>query len=866
MVKLLERDSFLRELDLLLKETLIGQGRIALVSGEAGIGKTSLVEQFTRVHEDSARVLWGTCDALFTPRPLGPLHDIAMQLQGDLSTLLNSSADRQAVFSACFVELQNRPTLVVFEDIHWADEASLDLIKFLGRRIQHTASLLILTYRDDELSADHPLRLVLGDLPRVATHRLQLLPLSKSSVYALARAENQAEQANELFETTGGNPFFVTEVLASKGAGIPSTVRDAVLARAARLSPAARAVLEAAAVIGLRIESWLLANITGADSAKVEECIAGGMLQFQGDGYAFHHELARQAILQTISHQRRLALHQMILIMLKESPETRNDLARLANHAEGTKDVSAVLEYAPAAAKQASTASSHREAIALYRLSLRFADTLTPTEHAQMLEDYALELYFANRMTERMVVLQKIIELWHSIGDRLREGANLGELAAILYLLGRKTEAEETSQAAVAGLEALPPSAELARAYKSQCFIRMENRDCAEAVIWGEKAIALAEQFEDTKTLARVCNYMACAMMVIDYGRGMALMERSLATALEANLPFTVASMFTNLSLILVEVYQLADAERYLTEGIVYASEHDDDYHLQELLTWQAILRLYQGAWEEGIETALKLLQKTNVDILTHTYALFALGRLQVRLGNRSALATLNESLALSIQADAIARMGATRAARAEAAWLTGDNNIVINEARASYDLAVSKGHPWVAGELAFWRWRGGDAFSPPAWIAKPFGLQIAGDWRGAAEEWEQRGCPYEQALALMDGDKAAKLAALEIFERLGAHPAAEKLKQKMRAEGVRGIPRGPRPATRQHPFGLTAREMAVLECLTKSPSNNAIAKKLSLSTRTVEHHIASILKKMQVQSRSEAVALALKANVVLSK
>jgi DNA-binding CsgD family transcriptional regulator len=182
-----------------------------------------------------------------------------------------------------------------------------------------------------------------------------------------------------------------------------------------------------------------------------------------------------------------------------------------------------------------------------------------------------------------------------------------------------------------------------------------------------------------------------------------------------------------------------------------------------------------------------------------------------------------------------------------------------MEEARAIYDIAVSKEHPWVAGELAFWRWRAGDSFTPPAWIAKPFALQITGDWRGAAAEWERRGCLYEQALALMDGDEAAQLNALEIFERLGAQPAAEKLKQQMRAEGMRGIPRGPRPATRENPFGLTAREVEVLASLVKGLNNKAIAERLSLSTRTVEHHIASILQKMEVGSRNEAVALALK-------
>ena len=149
---------------------------------------------------------------------------------------------------------------------------------------------------------------------------------------------------------------------------------------------------------------------------------------------------------------------------------------------------------------------------------------------------------------------------------------------------------------------------------------------------------------------------------------------------------------------------------------------------------------------------------------------------------------------------------------------------------------------------------------------SQTFALQIAGNWRGAAKEWEERGCPYEQAMALMDGDEAAQLAALEIFEQLGARPAMEKLKQKMRAQGMRGIPRGPRPATRENPFGLTARELEVLASLVEGFSNNAIAKKLSLSTRTVEHHIASILQKMQVRSRSEAVALALKENLLLSE
>jgi predicted ATPase len=262
---LIERDIPLQKLDAALQDATAGEGRIALVCGEAGIGKTSLVEQFTQNQKDKCRVLWGACDDLFTPRPLGPLHDIARQANGQLEALLRSEKDRPAIFSACLNELL-APTIIVFEDIHWADEATLDLIKFLGRRMQHTRSLLIATYRNDELGPQHPLRLLLGDLvSRSSTRRLGLTSLSVDAVGQLTG--NRALDAEALHQLTGGNPFFVTEILACEDEGIPATIRDAVLARAARLSLSGRAVLNAAAVIGTRIEPWLLADVTRAEAA-----------------------------------------------------------------------------------------------------------------------------------------------------------------------------------------------------------------------------------------------------------------------------------------------------------------------------------------------------------------------------------------------------------------------------------------------------------------------------------------------------------------------------------------------------------------------------------------------------------------------
>lgn len=860
-MQLLEREAQLRSLELALGDARTRAGCIALIHGEAGIGKTSLVETFLQGNADSWRILRGACDSLFTPRPLGPLHDIALQTGGALLQRLEAGSDRNTIFAAFLSELGSQPTIAIVEDLHWADETTLDLLKYVGRRIRQTGALLILTHRDDEIGVGHQLRRLLGDLGSSdAVQRIQVSALSQAAVQQLAR--DRSVDAAELHRLTSGNPFFVTEVLATEG-GIPETVRDAVLARAARLSPSARAALEAAAVIGVRVEPWLLSRLAQAESEQLEECMAAGMLHVQGDFYAFRHELARQTILEATTPHRKVALHRLALTALQESPETRRDLARLANHAEGTQDASLALEFAPVAARQASAASAHREAVALYELALRFHDRLTVAEHARMLDEYVVELTFTGRFNTSLAPAREAVALWEAAGEPLRQGDSLANLAIILYPLGHKEEAEQAAQSAITILEALPENPELARAYKALCFIRMESRDTAEAVSWGNKAMAMAERCGDMDTLARACNYTGCAAMLMDYGLGRQLMERSLEIGQRANMPFAVGGTLTNLSQMLVELYRLSEAHPLLEQGIEYATDHDDDYHLNSLLTLQALALFRQGEWDRAGAALLAVLERPGADFAIRANAAFALARLRIRRGDPGASAGLAETIALYSQMDLIVPLGALHAGPAEQAWLAGDLPRAIQEARAVYDSAVGKQLAWIAGELAFWRWRAGDRFTPPAWIAEPYASQIAGDWRRSADLWAACGCPYEQGMALMDGDEAAQLEALRIFEHLGAKPIAERLKQQMRAQGVRGIPRGPRPSTRENAFGLTARELEVLSALVSGSANSAIAKQLNLSIRTVEHHLAAIFQKTGTQSRSEAVALALREKLV---
>jgi predicted ATPase len=241
-MNLLERASSLDELSAVLDDTRAG-GRVVLLAGEAGIGKTALVRRFSERRGAEARFLLGACDPLLTPRALGPLHDLGRQAGDRLAALLAAGSPREQLFAALLDELDQgtRPQVVVVEDAHWADEATLDLLVFLGRRIERTRALLLVTYRDDELAAGHPLRRVVGRPPPEAVRRVKLAPLSEAAVAELAwRAGRPAAGLRAL---TGGNPLLVTEVLAGTDAGVPPTIRDLVLARLAGLAPSAQEVV-----------------------------------------------------------------------------------------------------------------------------------------------------------------------------------------------------------------------------------------------------------------------------------------------------------------------------------------------------------------------------------------------------------------------------------------------------------------------------------------------------------------------------------------------------------------------------------------------------------------------------------------------
>jgi DNA-binding CsgD family transcriptional regulator len=301
-------------------------------------------------------------------------------------------------------------------------------------------------------------------------------------------------------------------------------------------------------------------------------------------------------------------------------------------------------------------------------------------------------------------------------------------------------------------------------------------------------------------------------------------------------------------------------AARYLRDGITYCDDRDLDSWRLYMLSWSAQSRFERADWNGASEDAEVVLRDPRTAAISRITALTVVGHLRIRRGDPDAQSPLQEARTIASAMQETQRVAPLADALADAAWLLDDRERVIREVSPVYASARAQPDPWIRGMLVAWLWRAGALEDIPADIAKPYALEIAGDWQSAAHAWGELGCPYDRANMLAwYGGEAEQREALAAFEQLGAAPAAQALRRRMRAQGVQGIPRGSRSSTRQDPLGLTRREAQILGLLSEGLRNAAIAKRLFLSTKTVDHHVSSILTKLGVPSRAEAVAMARK-------
>jgi DNA-binding CsgD family transcriptional regulator/tetratricopeptide (TPR) repeat protein len=836
---LLERDTHLAELAAVLRDATTGQGSVVLVTGEAGAGKTALVREFAAAHEH-ARVLWGLCDELITPRPLGPFRDMFPWLAAD-ATRDGVGTD---LLGALIDELgrASHATVVVVEDAQWADRATLDAIRFIGRRISRLAAVLVVTYRLDEVPSGHALRVALGAVPGAAVRRIRLPSLS---IDAVARLAGRRE-VDELYTLTGGNPFYLHEVLAAPGVQVPLTVQDAVMTRAGRLSRAGRAAVEVASTVPGPAEPWLL-DECGATAEGVEEAVRAGVLRRVEETVTFPHELTRRAVRQSLTptHRRRINGRVLDALVARDA-----DPARLTHHAVEADRVDAVVTYAPAAARRAAALASSAEAFDHYGQALEYAEHFTEPELLDLLEGYAEAAGPAGRWDEACTATERAIELCRQAGDRIRQGRNLCRLSDVEWSVGRGHRAHRAVDEAIRLLEQEPAGEILVAAYSQRAKLAMVDHRHDDAVRWGERAIAVAGDAGLGPPIHALVTVGSSRLQAEGHEAGLV---DALDRATQIGDLHAVARAYVNLADLLTLHLRYDEAWRYIDEGMQLFEAHDLIGAIDHMLGARARWHLERGQWDEvdSDDQISPGLEGTGVTLIET-----ALGVVRARRGDLRAATTL------AVAEQHARRCGDTQLlvpvafAHAELAWLSGDPAASAEAVAAVAGRVRESALPRWLGETALWNHRAGVSDDVPDGAAEPYARQVRGDWAGAARCWAELGRPYEQADALAGApDPEPVLEALATFDRLGAAARAAMVRERLTVLGVTSVPRGPRSETLANPGQLTARQVEVLELLGAELTYQQIATRLQLSIKTVDHHVAAIRTKLGVASRNDAVA-----------
>jgi DNA-binding CsgD family transcriptional regulator len=852
---LFERDAELRLLSQRI-ELLRAQpaaGHCVVVEGEAGLGKTSLLQTLRHANNADVEWLWGACEPLISAPPLGALIDLIDSLPPSLAAAVRSG---QSVLVEMLALLRDRarPLVMVIDDVQWADSATLDLLRYLARRIAGTRALLVLLCRAENLH-DGPVRALLASLPASAVTRLTLSALSPQAVALLAG--NAGRSAEGLFETTCGNPFFVTQLLVSPPGQLPHAVRDAVLAQAAALPASAHDVLDLAGLCPGGLEIDVLDAVLDDVGSAVDHCLRAGLLLRQAHTLVFRHELARQAIEDACAPLRAADLHHALFDALSlrgASPE------RLVHHAARAGLGAAVLRLAPKAALEAAAVGAHRQAALLYSLALEHAQTLGGAEHARLLVCCSEAHTALGHLREAAVLREQALALHRSAGDLLAVGQDLCELSRLSWVAGAVPQGLAHARAALEALtQAQAPPHAFAQAYAALAQLHLID-DPHAALEMGHAALTEARACGDLSAEISALNSVGF-VEVLHTGatQGWHRLEQALTLARERDQVLIAARTYANLASLTL-VHRRFDALRtWCDEAIACTEAHDLDRSTALLRIRLAAGDIEQGRWAQARADLLRLRETFELAPLQEEQSRFLLAKLDLREGLDGDadywLRAFDAQLWLSVDP-----WYAPQAPVAiEAAWTLRGNALAARLAKQFLPVALARGERWRVGQLLCWMRRLNlelpeHTLKP---LPEPCQLELDGHLRASAQAWLALGCAYDAALVLLHGDAQDVQWAVQHFDALGAVPAGRMARRRLRAMGVTDVTRGPYSGARSDPAGLTPRERQVLEMLREGLTNAQMAQRLHRSPRTVEHHVASLLTKFGVSTREAAVAAA---------
>jgi DNA-binding CsgD family transcriptional regulator/tetratricopeptide (TPR) repeat protein len=853
---LLERQAELETLGAAVERAGAGRGSAVLVLGEAGIGKTSLVDAFLTAAAGRARVLAGACEDLLTPRALGPLRDAARSAPGGpLAGALSPDADPDLVFAAVCDELAAppSPSVLVVEDVHWADGATLDVLRYLGPRVQGLPAVLLMTYRDDALTRDHPLRGVLGTLGSAAASRLRLSSLTPDAVRAMA--EPTSLDPGELFELTGGNPFYLSEVLADPGEIVPPTVVDAVLARVRTLSQAAQTALDRLAVIPSGAEVDLLRVLVG-DLAPVAEAERAGVVEVRGDLVAFRHELARRAVAESLPASVRLDLNADVLCALLTAPD--GDPFRILHHAVEAGDDAAVLVHGEAAAREATRVGAHRQAAACYAQVLARGHRLSTARRAALGEAYSWALSNSNQLHFAVAAAATAAELWQQEGDDLRLVRALATLSRQQWLTERTAAARASAVRAYELASPFGDSYQNALATLNLGGLLVLNDDEEAGLPHLDQALEIARRCGADSVAALCRNYRGSARLQLGDLGGRDELLASMERATELGNHEYVMRAYYNLIEGLWRLGEYREALGYLEQAEDFGRDQDFRVYGYMFAARRARLALMRGQWARAEAGLRELLDGQDDPGMIGRETVPVLARVLVRQGSADASSWLALAARHAATADVLEWLVPTGLAHIERAWLTGDHGQAGPYPGLLLERTDRRGMLLQRGELLMYLRRLGYPATGFDGCPEPYASALAGDWRSAAAAWLDLGDPYEHALALAESDQVEPgLEALAILDGLGAAPAVALVRRRLRGQGVTRLPRRPQPGTLANPAGLTDRQLEILRLVATGLSNAEIAQRLVVSPRTVDHHVSAILAKLGVPTRREAAARA---------
>lgn len=852
-MELIERAEFLNTLHARFKQTLGGEGHCIFVTGEPGIGKTTLVNAFCKEIKPDYKTYWGTCDALYSPRPLAPLYDILIQLGKGFFDVHTNTEDRTALFFHVLQELhkESKGVVVVFEDIHWADEATLDFIKFLGRRIGQLKCLFILTYRDDEVHARHPLRNVLGQLYSDSFTKLLLTPFSRQVVEEMAAAKGYSGE--DVYKITDGNPFYVTEILASYSSGVPENVRDSILSVYKGQEDDTKTLWEMLSIFPAGFELKYLEQIQPRYREAVKYCFGSRILIVRDGLIFFKHELYSQTIQASLSPLLRITLNKQILDMFLEAFEQNQEIERIIHHAKNAGADELIARYAPIAAQKSASAGAHADAARLYCLALECEKFIPKENVAEYYDSYAYECYLIHQHKEAITYAERALEFWQEQQNTEKVGESLRFLSRLWWYEGNRSQAEKLGVKAVNELQNAPASRAKAMAYSNMAALKMLADQTEECLAWGQKASELAQEIDDQETLAHALNSIGSALMTDHQSvpEGMSYLQQSLQIALKYGFHEHAARAYTAIGSNAVSMKLYHVAREYLGLGIAYCQERDMDSLRLYMVGYKARLSLETGVWDEAFDLAHSILQTEGLLPVIKTGVLITVGLLKLRRGEEGALDLLTEAKEIAFDTMELHRIVPALSALLECEWLLGTT--LIETAVLDQTIGMIQQIKKITDDnkLYFWLKR-----ARKDYVLTVEALYQDDREKGFATYWEKTGCPYEYALTLFEDDDKRK--ALEIVQELGAERVYQKLRQSMRSEGLKKIPRGKRLSTRSNAAQLTSRELDVLKLLQTGMQNKEIAEKLFISAKTVDHHISSILVKLNVSTRAKAVIEAL--------